>query len=69
MADKFKYKKEIEKHLTFDYFLVEKIRISREELESRNPKYFKFIEKLQTLSARGSGSRKPISKLVDPNDF
>jgi hypothetical protein len=71
MGSKLKNIKEFEKHLPLDYFLIERIPILERVHENKNAKKkdFKYIEKYQALTQIRFSPRKPISKLLDPNDF
>lgn len=68
MISKLKYNKDIESELPLDYFLIEKIKISRGKGNKRI-NYYKNIEKHFALITHRYSPSKPISKLLDPNDF
>lgn len=59
------------KALPLDYFLKEKIPISKSNrVKVKHLKHdFKFIEKYQCKLLIRYSPQKPISKLLEPNDF
>lgn len=69
MVTKLRYNKALKEQLSLDYFVVEKIPISQEDLEAKDPKKYKYIEKYQALTPKKLSAPKPISKLLDPNDL
>lgn len=72
MASKLKNKKDLENNAPIDYFLTDRIPTFQKIEEARNSKSrenLKYIEKYQAISPLRSIPTKPLSKLLDPNEF